>query len=114
MSIIVGNRLRMLREAKGFTKKQVAEGLEIPYTTYVNYEKDVCQPNNEVLVKLALFYQISVDWLLDYTPKSESPPPDEKWEALRKILELLSDDELKEVHSFVKFQLWKHRQEEQG
>lgn len=34
------NRLTKLREERGLNMKQVAELLEITYTTYVGYEKD--------------------------------------------------------------------------
>lgn len=111
----VGRRLRMLREGKGLTQKEAAEALGMPRTTYVHYEDGSNEPKISVLIKFSAFYGISVDWIIGWdAEQSESPPPDEKWEALRKILELLSDDELKEVHSFVKFQLWEHRQEEHG
>lgn len=111
---MVGERLRMLREAKGLTKKQAALELGMPYTTYLHYEDNSNQPNNEVLVKLAIYYQISVDWLLNYTPKSESPPPENKWEALESLLDSLSESEVKEVWSYVKFLHWKRQQERQG
>lgn len=40
-------RLRMLREARGLTqKKEVAEALCIPRTTYVHYEDDSNEPKS--------------------------------------------------------------------
>ena len=58
------NRLRQLRERKGLTMKDTARALELPYTTYVNYEKGSREPGNDMLVKLADFFETSVDYLL--------------------------------------------------
>ena len=87
---MIGNRLRMLREARGLTKKQVAIDLQMPYTTYLHYENNANQPNLEVLIKLALYYSISIDWLLGYTPPNKNNPPPDKWEAMREHLEMLN------------------------
>jgi len=111
---VISKRIRMLREAKGITAKQAAESLGIPYTTYRNYENAVCEPNVSTLVKLSIFYNISVDWLIGNEAQEKSSPPEEKWEALRKLLETLSDADLKEVWSFVKFLNWRSSQENQG
>lgn len=46
------------------TMRQVAEKLEIPYTTYVNYEKGLREPNSEMLIKIANFYGVTIDYLL--------------------------------------------------
>ena len=44
--------------------RQVAQLLNIPYTTYVNYEKGVREPNFEMLIAIANMYSVSVDYLL--------------------------------------------------
>lgn len=111
----VGRRLRMLREGKGLTQKEAAEALEMPRTTYVHYEDGSNEPKISVLIKFSAFYGISVDWIIGWdAEQNESPPLDEKREAIRKLLESLSDAELKEVHSYVKYLHWKCQQERQG
>lgn len=42
----------------------VARDLHIPYTTYVNYEKDTREPNSETLISLADYFRCSVDFLI--------------------------------------------------
>lgn len=111
---MISQRIKMLREAKQITAKQAAEDLGIPYTTYRNYENGVCEPNVSTLMKLAIYYNISVDWLIGNDMNEKSSPPEDKWEALRKMLETLSDEDLKEVWSFVKFLHWRKSQENQG
>lgn len=110
----VGKRIRMLRESKNLTQKEAADALEMPRSTYVHYEDGSNEPKISVLVKLALYYNISVDWLIGNDMNEKSSPPEDKWEALRKMLETLSDDDLKEVWSFVKFLHWKKSQKNQG
>ena len=58
------NRIKTLREKKGINMTQAARALQIPYTTYVNYEKDEREPNTEMLIKIAGFYGVSVDYLI--------------------------------------------------
>lgn len=58
------NRLKQLRKEKGETMVQVARNLNMPYTTYVNYEKDVREPNSETLIALANYFNCSVDYLI--------------------------------------------------
>lgn len=61
------NRMKSLREERGMPMKEVARRLGIPYTTYVNYEKGTREPNSEMLIHLANFYNCSVDYLIGKT-----------------------------------------------
>lgn len=58
------NNLAPLRKNQGLNMKEVAEELDIPYTTYVSYEKGDREPNSEMLIRLAEFFNTSVDYLL--------------------------------------------------
>ena len=60
-------RLKELRESKGLNMKETAKLLSIPYTTYVNYEKELREPTSEVLILLADFFETSVDYLVGRT-----------------------------------------------
>ena len=40
--------------------------MEMPYTTYVNYEKGLREPNSEVLIKIAKYFSVSIDYLLGH------------------------------------------------
>lgn len=61
------NNLKKLREQRGFNMKEIAIKLGIPYTTYVGYEKGEREPNSDVLVKIANYYNTSVDFILGVT-----------------------------------------------
>ena len=58
------NRISELRAEKGISMKEAARLLNMPYTTYVNYEKGTREPNSETLIALANFYNTSVDYLI--------------------------------------------------
>lgn len=58
------NRMRQLREERKITMKEAAAQLGMPYTTYVNYEKGVREPNSETLIQIASFYGSTIDYLL--------------------------------------------------
>lgn len=58
------NRMQLLREEKGLNMKEAATQLQLPYTTYRNYEQGLREPNSETLVQIANFYEVSVDYLI--------------------------------------------------
>ena len=57
--------------------REAARKLNMPYTTYVNYEKGTREPNSETLIVLAEFYGVSIDYLLckSSTPNGSEIPP---------------------------------------
>lgn len=58
------DRLQKLREERGYSVKEVAAALNLPYTTYNNYEKNTREPNGEILCRIAAFFSVSLDYLL--------------------------------------------------
>lgn len=57
-------RIKELRESKKINMKEAARLLDMPYTTYVNYEKGKREPTSEVLIQLADFFETTVDFLV--------------------------------------------------
>lgn len=62
--MIALNRISELRKKKKLSMMQVAKELNIPYTTYVNYEKGDREPNSEMLIKLSNYFGVSIDYLI--------------------------------------------------
>lgn len=60
------NGLKSIRIAKGIKQKDIAEVLGITQSAYNHYESGRSQPDINTLKKLADFYNISVDDLLNY------------------------------------------------
>lgn len=67
-------RLRDLREDHDLTQTEIASYLNIKQNTYSQYENGVRQIPNELLVKLALYYHTSVDYILGLTEQTEPYP----------------------------------------
>ncbi len=67
MQIILGQRLKELREEKGLTQKQVAAALNLNTVTYLHYEKAQREPPLSVLADMAKFFDVTVDYLLGLT-----------------------------------------------
>jgi len=57
-------RLKELRKSKGITQKQMAEHLCMVEQSYQMYEYGKREPNHETTIKLADFFDVSVDYLL--------------------------------------------------
>lgn len=58
-------RLKKLREEKGVYQKDVAAFLGVDRTTYVKYERGDSEPSKDTLVKLANYFGVSTDYILD-------------------------------------------------
>ena len=69
--------IRNLRIDSGYTQKQIAEMLHIKQNTYSQYEIGMLNYPVEVLMKLADFYGVSVDYLLG-TTTVKTPYPKER------------------------------------
>ena len=70
-------RLKELREAKRLNMKEAARILNLPYTTYVNYEKGQREPTSEILILLADFFDTSVDFLVGRANRKYLTQPNE-------------------------------------
>lgn len=61
------NNLRGIREDSDIKQREVAKYLNVSQNTYSQYETGVISLTAEVLIKLADYYKVSVDYLLDRT-----------------------------------------------
>jgi transcriptional regulator with XRE-family HTH domain len=61
---MIGKRLREIREKKGWTQTYVAVLLQIAKNTYNGYECDARGVSEEMLIKIADLFGVSVDYLL--------------------------------------------------
>ncbi len=59
--------LRGIREDRDIKQKDIAQYLSVSQNTYSQYETGVISLTAEVLIKLADYYKVSIDYLLDRT-----------------------------------------------
>ena len=64
MKEIISKRLKELRHEKGYTQMQVAIYCDVTEKAYQNYELKTREPKLQVLVKIADFYGVSLDYLV--------------------------------------------------
>jgi len=63
----LGKRIKELREEKGLSQIELAKLLNISNTTLSQYETNQRVPSDEIKIKLAEFFNCSVDYLLGRT-----------------------------------------------
>lgn len=64
-------RIRDLREDKDLTQQKMGEILSCSQRVYSNYERGELDIPTEILIKLADFHSVSVDYLLNRTDKKD-------------------------------------------
>ena len=67
-------RLRDFREDKDISQQKMAELLNVAQTTYSDYERGKINIPLDTLKKLALFFDTSIDYLLELTDESKPYP----------------------------------------
>lgn len=68
---MIYNNLKNIRVDRDIKQKDIAKILNVSQNTYSQYETGVIALTAEVLVKLADYYNVSIDYLLDRTNNSE-------------------------------------------
>ncbi len=67
-------RLKLLREDTDTTQLTIAGYLQIKQNTYSQYENGQRQLPIDVLIKLAKFYNVSTDYILELTDEKTPYP----------------------------------------
>ena len=67
----LATNLKDLIKTKGLTQKQIAAAINAGGRNYQRYEANDCKPPYEVLLALADFYDISLDYLVGRSDVAE-------------------------------------------
>ncbi len=94
-------RFREVREKVGKTQIEVAKYLGVSRQCYNNYELGNREPGIETLLRLADFFDVSVDYMLGKEGVKESRSEEDDV-ILEKIRELTAEEK-KRVLDFIKF-----------
>jgi len=104
---MLGCRLRKLREAKGLTRKAVADQLSMTPEGYSYYETGKRNPSPDSLSRLADLYNVSTDYILGKTDNSsvtvKSDLEDYRFAFYGDITDGLTEDDLETVAEFAAF-----------
>ena len=61
---VFAEQLKTLRKINGLTQKELAEKLKIKQNSYSDWENGKSEPNIEMLVRIADYFDVSLDYLL--------------------------------------------------
>lgn len=87
---MLNERIKQLREAKNLTQVQLAAKLSVSKQCVSNWENNYIQPSVEMVVAIADFFGVSVDYLLDRSDKQQI------------CVEGLSDEQIQHVNAIIK------------
>ena len=65
-------RIRELREDHDLTQRDLAEKLDMPQSQYWRYEQGYRDIPTDILIKLAVLYHVSADYILGLSDQSSS------------------------------------------
>lgn len=71
---MLGNRIKTLREELGLKQDELAKKMSVSPSAIGMYERNLREPNNELILKLADYFNVSTDYLLG---KSDVRNPEE-------------------------------------
>jgi transcriptional regulator with XRE-family HTH domain len=98
-------KLKELRKKVNLTQLEVSKKIKIPSRTYANYENGFTNPDIITLIKLADFFQVSIDYLLDHEiynkPAGEFYQLTDKQKELIPLIKQLNDRLCDQVSGFI-------------
>lgn len=69
-----GERIKFLRLQRGMTQANLATVLGVTKTMISAYETGTRKPSNDNLMEIALFFDVSMDWLFGHTEDRNGTP----------------------------------------
>lgn len=85
---MLSEKLISLRNKKGITQTELSKELNIRQNTYSQYETKNRIPDYTILIKIADYYAVSIDYLLDHKQKETN---------IQKIEKILNDEQRKKL-----------------
>lgn len=99
-----GDRLKLLLEESEITQKELASNLNIAPSTVSSYVQNAREPDFVMLKQIATFFDVSIDYLLDYNYNKKITTQEN--EMLR-VFRLLSNENkaicVEQCKAFLKF-----------
>lgn len=63
----LAERLEELKESRNLKQKEIAEAVGVPLRTYQRYEYGEREPQVSVLIRMADYFHVSIDYLVGRT-----------------------------------------------
>lgn len=97
----ISENLKYLRKKKGLTQQQLADEVQIKRSLVGAYEEERADPKYELLIKFALFFDLSIDELINQTINDKYKPQPKANAANVRVLSITVDRDDNENIEFV-------------
>ncbi len=105
---MIGERLQELRKDRGMSQMELAQKLHVSFHTVSSYERDRSMPSDEIKLKIARLFDVSLDFLrgLIDVPLSYNREPN-----CLPLPKDFSDQETEQVRNYVEFLKFQRKKE---
>ena len=69
----IGERLRRLRLSRNWSQEEVARQIGVTRSAYSHYEINSRQPIYDTICKLAIIFDVSIDYLINFDNEDHQP-----------------------------------------
>jgi len=97
-----GERLRQLREEKGLNQLELSSILKVSNSTLSLYESGNRKPDYEILINLAIFFDVSSDYLLGIS-NIRKPVKDNSQTYISLDISGLPEEAVKQISDYAEF-----------
>lgn len=95
---MIGERLAYLRHRENISQKDLGKQLNISHYTISSYEKGRSEPNDEIKVRIARYFNVSLDYLMGLV---DQPYPYDREKGVLYLPQIMSPDLQELVKDFV-------------
>lgn len=97
--------LKELRKSQGLTQAEVATEINVALSTYRGYENETSEPSIQTLIKLANYFDVSLDYLLGRAWNNQIGYIPDNAKDVVKMLLTLDENELERTKAYVTAQI---------
>lgn len=98
-------RLKELRLNAKLTQEQIAKILNITQATYSNYEKGITEPDIKLIKKIASYYNVTTDYILECNNQFDIGFLDQETKELVKQIKLLNKEQKDRLSGYLEAML---------
>ena len=106
---MLGERLAYLRKKENISQKELGEKLNISHYTISSYEKGRSEPNDEIKVRIARYFNVTLDYLVGLV---DQPYPYNREEGVLYLPQRMTPDFQDFVRDF--FTYWEDRENQRA
>lgn len=87
----ISDALKRFRKTLKLSQRQLSDKISVPYQSYQTYEYGTSVPSAKVIVKIAVAFGVTTDYLLGLSDKPRQPDTTALVEAIGECQKILSD-----------------------